>query len=197
MTSHEVGLYLYDGLFVNILGCEFDLCRKEGMIINIHEGNCNVKDNWIVSQSTTDESIIDIRTPSTLKYRLNIINNLIGCTEGHADKMGISIGRTSALYYKSNVYIVGNTIKNFAGATPLNYGIYVDRGRYCTINDNSVLGCTTADIYFAPDIQGILNNNLIDKLNFVIYQGTTMWAYSNMAGTITKAIAGTYIGDIN
>lgn len=196
MTNHEVGLYLYDGLFVNILGCELDLCRKEGMIINSHEGNCNVKDNWIVSQSTTDESIIDIRTPNTSKYRLNIINNLIGCIQGHASKMGISIGRTSALYYKSNVYIVGNTIKNFNNATPLDYGIYVDRGRYCVINDNSVLGCTTADIFFAPDRQGTLNNNLVDTLKFTIYAGSTMWGYSNMAGTVTKAIGGTYVGDI-
>ena len=197
MTGHEIGLYIYDCLFCNVLGCEFDLCRKEGIVVFSYEGNCNIKNNWIATQSTTDEPIVDIQTASTsTKYKLTIEGNLIGVTGGHADKIGIAVGRISDYYYKQNVSILNNTIKNFNNATPLKYGIYVNRGRLCTINGNSSLGCTTADIYFIPDTYGMLNNNIVDTLSITVYEGSTLYAYSNIAPSITKTIGGNLIGDI-
>lgn len=197
MTGHEIGLYIYDCLFCNVLGCEFDLCRKEGVIVFSHEGNCNIKNNWIATQSYTDEPIIDVQTSNTTtKFRLNIESNLIGCLNGNLNKIGIAVGRIADFYFKNNVNIFNNTIKTFSGSTPLKYGIYVDRGRNCTIINNNAFGCSTADIYFAPDQKGILNNNIVDNLEIIVYSGTTLYAYSNLATTITKSIAGTLIGDI-
>lgn len=198
MTNHDVGLYQYDALFSNIVNCEFDLCRKEGMIIYSWEGNCNIKNNWIVTQSSTSEPIVDIQTSSTsVKYKLNLDSNLIGNVNGHLDKIGVAVGRISDYYFRDNVSILNNTIKNFNNSTPLKYGIYVDRGRECSIIGNYSNNCSTADILFAPDGTGMMNNNIVSTIDLTVYSGTTVYAYSNIATTVTKSVAGTLIGDLD
>lgn len=197
MTNHEVGFYQYDCLFSNVIGCEFDLCRKEGVIVFSWEGTCNIKDNWIVSQSYSAEPIIDIQTSSTtVKYKLNVESNLVGNINGNENKIGIAVGRISDYYFRSNVSILNNTIKNFTGSTPLKYGIYVNRGKQCSIIGNYSNNCSSADIYFIPDGNGMMNNNIATIIDVTVFANDTLYAYSNIVTTVNKSIAGTLVGDL-
>lgn len=197
MTAHDIGLYIHDVLYCTVCECEFDYCHENGIYTLSHEGNLTIRDSWVVSDGNTAEPVVKVQTASTTnKYRLNLINNLIGNVNGHAEKMGIRVGGGESHYFKHGVNIDGNVIKNFNGAIPLQYGIYVNRARNCNISNNYAHGCSEADIYFLPDIKGTLINNKADKIKLYLFAGITLYAYANICESYNNTIGGTLIGDI-
>lgn len=195
-TNHKVGLLIRDVLYFDALQCEFDYCEQEGVIVYAFEGHCLIGDSWIASDSTTDEPIVNIKTVSlSTKYKLDIINNVIVNVNGHADKKGIACGLTEDQYFINCVNISNNIIKNMVNSTPLHDGIFINRGRNCTITNNQVLGCTY-DILFIPDVKGTLINNYCENLRINTFSGTKLYAYANMYTTLSGTQSGTTIGDL-
>lgn len=192
MVHYDTNVKINDVLYCNFLQCDFDLSRKECLIIKAYDGGLTIGESWISTCSSTEEPIINILKSDEYYKKLTIKNsNISVLSNGNAEKIGIALGLNPNDYFKKGVSIINNTIKSYK--TPLKYGIYANRPKNLTIKDNHIQGCTTADIYCNFLEGGNIDDNCCDNIN-VISNSTLPYSIKNNIGNVsTTGTATKYI----